>query len=133
VVVLLEKASGQVLNAYHGHAHSSYGLESSFAHTDAHVVSASEDGRPCVYDLVSADLVQRLGGADGGGGSGGSGGSAAALAPTALAGFVTGFQVAGRSGSEREGAVVGVACHPSEARLVTSCLDGTAVFWEGTY
>jgi mitogen-activated protein kinase organizer 1 len=30
-------------------------------------------------------------------------------------------------------AVVGVAAHPKEAQLITSSLDGTAIFWEGTY
>jgi len=127
VALLVEKATGQALNAYHGHVHGAYGLEASFAHaTDAHVVSASEDGFPCVYDLVSADLVQRL-----------------VTAPPQTALTEPGAASPGplhRTGSRlgsggRSGgpAVVGVACHPSEAKLLASCLDGTAVLWEGGF
>ncbi len=30
-------------------------------------------------------------------------------------------------------AVTGVAAHPKEAKLVTTSLDGTACYWEGSY
>ena len=41
---------------YKGHKNSDYKLDSSLSHDDAHVVSGSEDGRICFWDLVEVQL-----------------------------------------------------------------------------
>ena len=38
--------------SYKGHSNSDYKLDSCLSHDDAHVVSGSEDGRVCFWDLV---------------------------------------------------------------------------------
>jgi mitogen-activated protein kinase organizer 1 len=53
---LLDKSSGEVLNEYKGHVNSDYKLDSVLSHTDGHVVSGSEDGRICFWDLVEGSL-----------------------------------------------------------------------------
>jgi len=52
-LVLLEKATGEMLNEYRGHANASYPIQSSFAHTDAYVASGSESGDVMFWDLVA--------------------------------------------------------------------------------
>jgi mitogen-activated protein kinase organizer 1 len=51
-----------VLNEYRGHTNSRFKVESSLTHTDAHVVSGSEDddASVVVWDLVDAKVVMRL-------------------------------------------------------------------------
>ena len=41
---------------YKGHKNSDYKLDSSLSHDDAHIVSGSEDGRICFWDLVEVQL-----------------------------------------------------------------------------
>ncbi len=38
--------------SYSGHKNSDYKLDSCLSHDDAYVVSGSEDGRVCFWDLV---------------------------------------------------------------------------------
>ena len=52
-LVLLEKATGEMLNEYRGHANASYPIQSSFAHTDAYVASGSESSDVMFWDLVA--------------------------------------------------------------------------------
>lgn len=59
-VVLLEKATGALLNKYEGHQHADYSLQSCLTHTDAHVVSGCESGAVLVWDLVEGGVVQRI-------------------------------------------------------------------------
>ena len=63
-VVLLEKATGAVLNSYAGHQHVQYALQSCLTHTDAEVVSGCESGAVLVWDLMEgseeAPPLQRL-------------------------------------------------------------------------
>eukprot|EP00850_Spirogloea_muscicola_P007667 SM000039S14497 [mRNA] locus=s39:391996:394293:- [translate_table: standard] len=56
-VRLLDKASGELLNEYKGHVNESYKLDSCLSNTDAHVISGSEDGRICFWDLVDARMT----------------------------------------------------------------------------
>ena len=49
---LLDKDSGELLGEYSGHKNSEYRIDSCMNHTDTHVVSGSEDGRICFWDLV---------------------------------------------------------------------------------
>ena len=42
--------------SYKGHKNSDYKLDSCLSHDDAHVVSGSEDGRVCFWDLVEVSL-----------------------------------------------------------------------------
>ena len=44
------------LSSYKGHKNSDYKLDSSLSHDDAHVVSGSEDGRVCFWDLVEVSM-----------------------------------------------------------------------------
>ena len=57
-VVLIEKATGEKLNTYTGHAHKQYGLQSCLTHDDASVASGSEDGKVYVWDLVTGDQAK---------------------------------------------------------------------------
>ena len=57
---LMDRASGELLGEYRGHRHSQYVLESLLTHTDAHVVSGSEDGKIYVWDLVDARVAHVL-------------------------------------------------------------------------
>ena len=41
---------------YKGHKNSDYKLDSSLSHDDAYIVSGSEDGRICFWDLVEVQL-----------------------------------------------------------------------------
>ncbi|EDV28040.1 uncharacterized protein TRIADDRAFT_21018 [Trichoplax adhaerens] len=57
---LLDKDSGQLLNEFTGHKNSDYKIDSCFTHTDAHVVSGSEDGYIFIWDLVEGSVVTKL-------------------------------------------------------------------------
>lgn len=41
-----------LLCRYKGHVNGDYKLDSCLSHDDAHVISGSEDGRVCFWDLV---------------------------------------------------------------------------------
>ena len=45
---------------YKGHKNSEYRLTPSLSYTDAYVVSGSEDGKICMWDLVESTLVRTL-------------------------------------------------------------------------
>ena len=51
-LVLLEKATGELLNEYRGHDNESYAVDSTFANTDAYLASGSESGTVHFWDLV---------------------------------------------------------------------------------
>ena len=62
-LLLLERASGEVLNEYAGHTNTQYKIQGALTNTDAHVISGSEDGRVCFWDLVeSGEPVHSVGG-----------------------------------------------------------------------
>ena len=47
------------LSEYTGHKNDDYKLDSALSHNDAYVVSGSEDGDVCIWDLVSGDTIFR--------------------------------------------------------------------------
>ncbi|XP_065179713.1 WD repeat domain-containing protein 83-like isoform X2 [Sycon ciliatum] len=51
---LVDKATGQVLCSYTGHKNSKYSIDNCLSAKDTHVISGSEDGRICFWDLVEA-------------------------------------------------------------------------------
>ena len=57
---LLEQASGELLNQYTQHKNASFKIDSCLTHTDAHVVSGSEDATIYFWDLVEGTLVHQL-------------------------------------------------------------------------
>jgi mitogen-activated protein kinase organizer 1 len=58
---LIELESGELLNTYSGsHKSGQFGLRCCLCSDDATIVSGSEDGAAILYDLVSAQAVQRL-------------------------------------------------------------------------
>lgn len=52
VLKLIEKPTGDLLNAYKGHQNSAFPLGNAFTKTDSHVVSGAEDGSIVFWDLV---------------------------------------------------------------------------------
>jgi mitogen-activated protein kinase organizer 1 len=54
---LMDKDSGEMLNSYKGHKNQDYKLDSCLSHDDAHVVSGSEDGTVCFWDLIEGNLL----------------------------------------------------------------------------
>lgn len=56
---LLDKETGELLSEYTGHKNDDYKLDSALSHNDAYVVSGSEDGDVCIWDLVSGNTVFR--------------------------------------------------------------------------
>lgn len=54
---LIDKETGDLLSKYTGHINHSFMLDSIFDVTDAYVISGSEDGRVCFWDLVEEELV----------------------------------------------------------------------------
>ncbi|XJO72166.1 hypothetical protein BDV3_003321 [Batrachochytrium dendrobatidis] len=57
---LFDKETGELLSEYTGHKNSDYRVVSTFSYTDAHVISGSEDGRICMWDLVEGNLEKTL-------------------------------------------------------------------------
>ncbi|XP_063787242.1 WD repeat domain-containing protein 83 isoform X3 [Pseudophryne corroboree] len=57
---LLDKDTGELLGEYTGHQNKSYKLDSCLSEKDTHVVSCSEDGTVCFWDLVEGSLVLKL-------------------------------------------------------------------------
>ena len=51
-VRLFDAATGKLLNAFTGHAHTSYRCRACFGHEEASVVCGDEDGRVWAWDLV---------------------------------------------------------------------------------
>lgn len=57
---LMDKDSGELLNEFTGHINKDYKVDSCLSSSDAQVVSGSEDGRICFWDLVEAKIVHTL-------------------------------------------------------------------------
>lgn len=57
---LLDKDTGELLGEYSGHQNTSYKLDSCLSEKDTHVVSCSEDGTVCFWDLVEGSLTLKL-------------------------------------------------------------------------
>lgn len=57
---LLDKVSGELLASYTGHSHQEMKLDCAFTPSDAHVISGSEDGIVCFWDLVEETMVHQI-------------------------------------------------------------------------
>ncbi|KAM4749189.1 WD repeat domain-containing protein 83 [Rhinophrynus dorsalis] len=57
---LMDKDTGELLGEYTGHQNKSYKLDSCLSEKDTHVLSCSEDGTVCFWDLVEGSLVLKL-------------------------------------------------------------------------
>ncbi|XP_071497727.1 WD repeat domain-containing protein 83-like [Diadema antillarum] len=57
---LLDKETGELLGEYLGHENKSYRLDCCMNETDTHVVSGSEDGRICFWDLVQGSMTTTI-------------------------------------------------------------------------
>eukprot|EP00041_Stephanoeca_diplocostata_P014037 m.252086 g.252086 ORF g.252086 m.252086 type:complete len:340 (-) comp19551_c1_seq2:35-1054(-) len=64
-VRLLDKESGEMLAEYTGRTNTEYKVDAVLSHNDAYVVSGSEDGDLCYWDLVSGRMLHRASGAHG--------------------------------------------------------------------
>lgn len=56
---LLDRDTGESLAEYTGHANAEFRLDSVLSHNDAYVVSGSEDGDVCYWELVEGRMVFR--------------------------------------------------------------------------
>ncbi|XP_065833950.1 WD repeat domain-containing protein 83-like [Oscarella lobularis] len=59
-VRLFDKIGGDLLNEYSGHKNEDYKIDSCTTNTDAHIVSGSEEGRICFWDLVETKMTHTL-------------------------------------------------------------------------
>ncbi|XP_070538797.1 WD repeat domain-containing protein 83-like [Ptychodera flava] len=59
-VRLLDKDSGELLGEYAGHSNTQYKIDSCLTETDTHIVSGSEDGKICFWDLVEGTMIQAV-------------------------------------------------------------------------
>ncbi|KAJ3408326.1 WD repeat-containing protein 83 [Chytridiales sp. JEL 0842] len=57
---LFDKENGELLADYKGHKNSEYKVVSTLTNSDAYVISGSEDGRICFWDLVEGKMVKSL-------------------------------------------------------------------------
>ncbi|RKO84259.1 WD40-repeat-containing domain protein [Blyttiomyces helicus] len=57
---LFDKENGELLSEYTGHKNSQYRIVACLTNTDAHVISGSEDGRICMWDLVEGNMVMSV-------------------------------------------------------------------------
>eukprot|EP00039_Didymoeca_costata_P032081 m.36750 g.36750 ORF g.36750 m.36750 type:complete len:305 (+) comp9181_c0_seq1:82-996(+) len=62
---LLDKDTGELLSEYQGHKNQNYKVDVALSYNDAYVVSGSEDGDICFWDLVEAKLIHRMKGHNG--------------------------------------------------------------------
>jgi mitogen-activated protein kinase organizer 1 len=60
VLRLLDKDTGELLCEYLGHTNKDYRVEAAFSYDDGLVVSGSESGDVCMWDLVEGELRHRL-------------------------------------------------------------------------
>ncbi|CCJ29548.1 unnamed protein product, partial [Pneumocystis jirovecii] len=57
---LIDKCNGGLLQTFEGHVNSEYRVRSCFGQTEKMIISGSEDGRICVWDLLEAKLIYQL-------------------------------------------------------------------------
>ncbi|KAJ3022439.1 UNVERIFIED_CONTAM: WD repeat-containing protein 83 [Siphonaria sp. JEL0065] len=60
VIRLFDKENGELLASYKGHKNMDYKIISTLSNDDAHVISGSEDGRICFWDLVEGTLESTI-------------------------------------------------------------------------
>ena len=59
-VRLMDRANGQLLQAYRAHENKEYRVRSCLGLNDAVVVSGSEDGYLCAWDLLEGKVVEKM-------------------------------------------------------------------------
>ncbi|KAI9355109.1 WD40-repeat-containing domain protein [Zopfochytrium polystomum] len=57
---LFDIENGELLAEYKGHTNTSYKITATLTSSDAYVISGSEDGRICYWDLVEGSLLQSI-------------------------------------------------------------------------
>lgn len=57
---LFDIENGEMLAEYTGHDNSNYKITATLTSDDAHVITGSEDGRVCFFDLVEGTLVKSI-------------------------------------------------------------------------
>lgn len=57
---LMDKSNGEMLRTFSGHIHKEYRLRSVFGPRDETIISGSEDGRICIWDIEEGKLVYQL-------------------------------------------------------------------------
>ena len=57
---LMDKVNGQMLQSYQGHTNSDLRIRSSLGLADSVIVSGSEDGSICVWDLLESNPIERI-------------------------------------------------------------------------
>lgn len=57
---LMDKGNGQLLQSYKGHTNKDYRIRSVLGMADSVVISGSEDGKLCAWDLLEGKVVEKL-------------------------------------------------------------------------
>ncbi|KAK6179191.1 hypothetical protein SNE40_011608 [Patella caerulea] len=57
---LIDKDTGELLNEYKGHKNSEYKIDGCLNSKDTHILTGSENGLVCIWDLVDANMVEKL-------------------------------------------------------------------------
>jgi mitogen-activated protein kinase organizer 1 len=117
---LLDKDTGELLNEFKGHRSKDYKIDCCSSNTDAHIISGSEDGRVCIWELVEVRLYSMLN-------------SEQVLTHThfdlyrhSQAKLVQSLP----QGSETS-VVYSLAFHPKESCLLAAASDGSIKVWKG--
>lgn len=64
---LMDKSNGKLLQSYKTHINKDYRIRSTLAFADSVVIAGSEDGRIYAWDLLTGDVIAKLGDDDDGG------------------------------------------------------------------
>jgi mitogen-activated protein kinase organizer 1 len=59
-ILLMDKATGTLMQTYTGHTNSSYRIRSTLAMNDKYVLSGSEDGTVVIWELLTGNVVARV-------------------------------------------------------------------------
>ena len=59
-VRLIDRVSGDLLNAYTGHVHQNYKIEHCLSHDEKYVISGSEDAHIYFWDMVDGKIIHKL-------------------------------------------------------------------------
>ncbi|CAG8458092.1 12413_t:CDS:2 [Ambispora leptoticha] len=57
---LMDKDNGGLLNSFKGHKNTQYKIQSCLSNYDMHVISGSEDGNICIWDLLEGKLLSTI-------------------------------------------------------------------------
>lgn len=57
---LMDKGNGQLLQSYRGHTNKDYRIRSRLGMADSVVISGSEDGTLCAWDLLEGKMIEKV-------------------------------------------------------------------------